>query len=139
MDKQEEKLARIPGTTVERVGENMLLVHFESDILFAINSAKLDGGSRHSLDQAAEVFHEFAKTAIVAQGHTDSSGDESYNQELSERRAGAVVNYLAGRGIDTARMVSLGYGESEPVADNGTPDGRTHNRRVDLLLKGKAK
>jgi outer membrane protein OmpA-like peptidoglycan-associated protein len=139
MDYQEEKLARIPGTTVERVGDDMLLVHFESDVLFDVGSAILNPDARAALDQAAEVLLEYRKTAILAQGHTDSSGTEEYNQELSERRATAVMNHLVKRGVDADRITAVGYGEGYPVADNATPDGRAANRRVDLLLKAKAK
>ncbi len=139
MDAQEEKLARIPGTTVERVDEDMLLVHFDSDVLFAINSAELTDESKNMLDRAAGVFEEYPKTAIIAQGHTDSTGSEEYNQALSERRAASVRYYLMDSGVDAARITAVGYGESHPVADNGTEAGRRLNRRVDLLLKAKAK
>jgi len=139
MDRQEERLARIPGTTVERVGEDMLLVHFASDVLFDVDSAILDPASRASLDQAAGVFMEYPKTAIIAQGHTDSTGSEEHNQALSERRARSVANHLIGRGVDAARITALGYGEGHPVADNATSEGRRVNRRVDLLLKAKAR
>ena len=93
--------------------------------------------SQAALNGAAGVFLEYRKTAIIAQGHTDSTGSESYNQELSERRAKAVMNYLVGQGVDATRITSLGYGEAHPVADNDTPGGRSLNRRVDLLLKAK--
>jgi outer membrane protein OmpA-like peptidoglycan-associated protein len=139
MDKQEEKLAQIPGTTVERVDEDKLLVHFESDILFAVDSSQLSGAAMNSLNQAAEVFVEFPKTAIIAQGHTDSTGSDDHNQQLSERRAMSVRNYLSSQGIDSARILAEGYGEAYPVADNTTASGRDQNRRVDLLIKGKAK
>lgn len=139
MDRQEEKLARIPGTTVERVSEDTLLVHFDSDILFEVDSAILDPGSQSALNEVGSVLLEYPKTAVVVQGHTDSSGSEMHNQQLSERRAEAVHNYLAARGVDTGRMSALGYGESFPVADNDTEYGRQQNRRVDILLKAKAK
>jgi outer membrane protein OmpA-like peptidoglycan-associated protein len=139
MDRQEERLARIPGTSVERVGDGLLLVRFDSDVLFEVDSATLNSGSRSSLDQAAGVFIEYPKTAILSQGHTDSSGGEAYNQTLSERRARAVAAYLTGQGIDGSRITSLGYGESHPVANNDTTSGRQRNRRVDLLLKAKAR
>jgi outer membrane protein OmpA-like peptidoglycan-associated protein len=139
MDKQEEKLAQIPGTTVERVDEDKLLVHFESDILFAVDSSELSRAAMNGLNQAAEVFVEFPKTAIIAQGHTDSTGSEDHNQQLSERRAMSVRNYLSSQGIDPARVLAEGYGEAYPVADNTTEAGRDQNRRVDLLIKGKAK
>jgi len=139
MDRQEEKLAQIPGTTVERVDEDMLLVRFDSDILFKVNSSELSNLSRGTLDQAAAVFVEFPKTAIIAQGHTDSSGSDDFNQKLSERRARSVVSFLVDRGIDGARIQSMGYGEAHPVADNRTASGREKNRRVDILIKGKAR
>jgi outer membrane protein OmpA-like peptidoglycan-associated protein len=139
MDRQEEKLAQIPGTSVERLNDDTLLVHFDSDVLFQSGSANLTDISRSTLDQAASVFNEFPKTAIIAQGHTDSVGSEEYNQQLSERRAGSVRSYLVARGVDDGRIVSLGYGESQPVDSNDTEYGRSKNRRVDLLLKAKAK
>ena len=139
MDHQEEKLARIPGTTVERVSDDLLLVHFESDVLFDIDSAVLKEGARDALDEAAGVFLEYPKTAIIAQGHTDSTGTEAHNLDLSERRAKAVAAYLIDRGVDAARITSVGYGEGHPIASNDTASGRLQNRRVDLLLKAKAR
>lgn len=138
MDRQEEKLAQIPGTTVERVGDDMLLVHFESDLLFAVDSAQLDFQSQSALDEAAWVLLEFPKTAVIIQGHTDSTGSETHNQALSERRARSVENYLLQRGVDGSRMRAIGYGESQPIATNETAAGRQLNRRVDVLLKAKA-
>jgi len=139
MDRQQEKLAEIPGTTVERVGDDMLLVHFDSDVLFAVNSATLNSQSRDALNEAASVFLEFPKTAIISQGHTDSSGSEEHNQGLSERRARSVAAYLVNQGVDDERIVSLGYGEEHPIASNDNANGRSLNRRVDVLLKAKAK
>jgi outer membrane protein OmpA-like peptidoglycan-associated protein len=139
MDRQEERLAQIPGTTVERVADNMLLVHFESDVLFAVNSATLTDVSRQTLREAAGVMAEYSKTAVVTQGHTDSTGTEEYNQRLSERRAEAVKEFLIAQGVEPARIVAVGYGEGHPVASNDTADGRSRNRRVDLLLKAKVK
>ena len=79
------------------------------------------------------------KTAIVVQGHTDATGTEVHNQDLSERRAHAVVAYLTGKGIDPARTAPVGYGEGQPIGSNTTASGRAQNRRVDLLLKAKAR
>ncbi len=138
MDHQEEKLGHIPGTTVERVSPTTLLVHFNSDVLFNVDSAVLGGGAQSTLGDVASVLMEYPKTAVVIQGHTDSTGTETHNQQLSERRATAVENYLAGRGVATGRMSALGYGESLPVASNDTAAGRQQNRRVDILLKAKA-
>jgi outer membrane protein OmpA-like peptidoglycan-associated protein len=138
MDRQQERLARIPGTTVERVGDDTLLVHFDSDVLFGVGSSSLDSDGRYTLDDVAGVINEYRKTAVVIQGHTDSTGSEEQNHDLSERRARSVEAYLAGRGVDPDRMAALGYGESAPVASNGTSWGRQQNRRVDILLKANA-
>ncbi len=139
LDAQEEKLARIPGTSVERVGRDTLLVQFESDVLFAVDSATLDSSSRSSVERVAEVLVQYPKTAVVVQGHTDSTGSEEHNEQLSQRRAEAVRAYLAGRGVAPQRMAALGYGESQPVASNASPSGRALNRRVDVLLRAKAR
>ena len=139
MDHQEEALARIPGTRVERVGEDTLLIHFDSDILFDVDSSVLWGDARYSLDQVGSVLVDYSKTAVIVQGHTDATGSEVHNLSLSERRAAAVKNHLVGRGVEPDRMVAVGYGESEPVADNETRAGRQLNRRVNILLKAKAR
>lgn len=138
MDAQQEKLARIPGTTVERVDEETLLVHFDSDILFEVNSAIVDSDGRGTLEDVGAVLSQYPKTAVVVQGHTDATGSEEHNQALSERRATSVSNYLIGRGIDADRLAAIGYGEGYPVASNDSESGRQQNRRVDILLKGNA-
>lgn len=139
MDAQEEKLARIPGTTVERVGNDMLRVRFSSDVLFDIDSAIPVSASRSTLDEVAIVLNDFPKTAVVVQGFTDSTGSENHNQALSERRAGAVSNYFVSSGVDTGRMTAIGFGQDHPVAQNRTEAGRRLNRRVEILIKGKAR
>ena len=136
MDQQQERLARIPGTTVERAGEDTLLVHFDSDVLFNSGSSAIDSDGRSTLDEVAGVINEYRKTAVVVQGHTDSAGSEESNHDLSERRARSVEAYLASRGVDPGRMSALGYGEGSPVANNDSDWGRRQNRRVDILLKG---
>lgn len=139
MDAQEEKIARIPGTTVERVGPATLLIHFDADVLFSVDSSSLDGNARGSLDSMAGVLQEYRKTAVIVQGHTDASGSEEHNQALSERRAESVRGYLIGRGIDPVRLVAVGYGESAPRASNDDDYGRSLNRRVDILLRAQVK
>ncbi len=139
MDAQEEKLARIPGTSVERLSDDTLLIRFDSDVLFAVDSAALTGAARSSLDEVAGVINEYDKTAVVVQGHTDSTGSEQHNQELSDRRANSVRGYLVDRGVDDGRLAAIGYGETYPVADNDTAAGRLQNRRVTIMLKAKAR
>lgn len=138
MDAQEEKLARIPGTSVERVDKDTLLVRFDSDILFATDSASLGPVARGSLQEVATVLSNYSKTAVVVQGHTDSTGAPAYNQELSEKRARSVSAALVEYGVAPVRLVANGYGETLPVATNSSERGRQLNRRVTLLLKAKA-
>ena len=138
LDAQEAKLARIPGTTVERVDNGTLLVRFDSDLLFPVDSAKPTPDSLSTLAEVADVLVEYPKTAIVVQGHTDSTGAEEYNLELSERRAEAVKNLLIDRGVATKRLAAIGHGEAYPVASNRLEEGRQRNRRVTVLLKGRA-
>ncbi|MDX1632578.1 MAG: OmpA family protein [Thermoanaerobaculia bacterium] len=139
MDHQEERLTRIPGTTVERVSENTILAHFDSDVLFDVDSASLRADAQSTLRQVGSVLLDYPKTAIVIQGHTDSTGTEEHNQALSRRRAESVEAFLIGRGVEPTRLTAVGYGESMPVATNETEAGRQQNRRVDILLKAKAK
>lgn len=139
LDAQEEKLARIPGTSVERIDGRTLLVHFESDVLFAIDSASLNPNAQGSLNEVATVLNDFHKTAVIVQGHTDATGSETHNQTLSERRAGAVQNHLIARGVAPVRITAIGYGESSPIASNASDYGRQQNRRVDIMLRANVK
>ena len=138
MDAQEEKIARIPGTTVERVDEETLLVRFESDILFDVDSAVVRGDGRNTLEEVGAVLDEYEKTAVVVQGHTDATGTDEHNQGLSERRAASVARELERRGVDSERIATMGMGEGYPVASNEDEHGRQLNRRVEILLKARA-
>ncbi len=87
------------------------------------------------LDEAASQLAQVPNTRVSVEGHTDSSGADAYNQSLSERRAGSVRDYLAAKGVDGGRLSTAGYGESQPVADNATDEGRALNRRVELKVQ----
>jgi len=137
MDAQEERLARLPGTTVERIEKDTLLVRFDSDILFNTDSATLGPAALGTVQEVADVLTEYRKTAVVVQGHTDSTGPAAHNQDLSERRAESVGGALVARGVAPTRLVATGYGETLPVASNGSERGRRLNRRVAILLKAK--
>ncbi len=139
LDAQEERLARIPGTTVERVSPDTLKVRFDSDVLFQVDSSQLSGSARSNIGQVAQVMVDFPKTSAVIHGHTDASGSESHNQDLSERRAKAVNNTLVDYGVSPARLTALGSGESQPIASNDTASGRSLNRRVEIFLRARAK
>jgi outer membrane protein OmpA-like peptidoglycan-associated protein len=137
LDAQEQKLARIPGTTVERADEDTLVVRFDSDLLFPLDSDRPTAQSMTTLAEVGDTLVRYGKTAVVVQGHTDSTGSEDYNQDLSERRALAVKDLLVDRGVDDRRVVAIGHGELYPVASNGFEDGRRRNRRVTILLKAR--
>jgi outer membrane protein OmpA-like peptidoglycan-associated protein len=102
---------------------------------FAVDSARIESTAEALLDVAVQVLRENSDIRVEVAGHTDSTGSDAYNQGLSERRARSVVNYLVRKGIDGARLSSVGFGESQPVADNATQDGRAQNRRVELNVR----
>jgi outer membrane protein OmpA-like peptidoglycan-associated protein len=137
MDKQEaamrQELAAVEGANIQR-NMDTLTVTFKSDILFGVNSASLKAGAFDEISRVAKVLNQYPQTNIVIGGHTDSTGTAQHNQKLSEQRAANVKNALTGEGVNPARMRAVGYGESKPVADNGTEAGRQLNRRVTILI-----
>ena len=136
MDEQERKLRQQTagtGTNVIRDGDNLVL-DMPSEITFGIDSANIDAGFRDTLNQVASTLTQYEKTYVDVLGHTDSSGSDAYNQALSERRASAVADYLSSRGVQSARLATRGYGESQPKASNLDAAGRSANRRVEIRL-----
>ena len=136
MDLQEKKLReRLQGTgvSVTRVGDEVIL-NMPGNVTFATDSANLNSGFYDVLGSVALVLKEFDKTIIEVTGHTDSTGADEYNQRLSEQRASAVGNFLVGQQIMSQRVITEGFGELYPVADNNSPQGRQQNRRVELRL-----
>ncbi|RNC69190.1 MAG: OmpA family protein [Desulfuromonadales bacterium] len=137
MDKQEQamrqELATVEGASIQR-DKDTLAVTFRSDILFPVNSAILQPGASDELTRVARVLNQYPDTTILIAGHTDSTGSETYNQKLSEQRAVAVKTALSARGVAPARMTTVGFGESKPVADNTTDAGRVLNRRVEITI-----
>ena len=136
MDKQERELrARTAGTDVQvtREGDNLVL-NIPSGITFAYDSADVQPQFQRTLDQVASTLSQYNQTYIDVYGHTDSTGSDSYNQTLSDRRATAVADYLSSRGVQTARIGTRGYGETQPIASNDTDAGRAANRRVEVKI-----
>ncbi|ABB30752.1 OmpA/MotB domain protein [Geobacter metallireducens RCH3] len=137
MDKQEQAMrqavANVEGASIQR-DQNVLAVTFKSDILFPINSAVLQPGANDEITRVAQVLTQYPATTITIAGHTDSTGSDALNQTLSERRATAVKNALAARGVAPARMNAIGFGKSKPIADNSTEAGRSMNRRVEITI-----
>ena len=136
MDEQEKKLrlqTAGTGVNVTREGDNLVL-DMPSEVTFGVDSANIDAGFRNTLDQVASTLTQYEKTYVDVMGHTDSTGSDAYNQTLSERRASAVADYLSIRGVQSARLATRGYGESQPKASNLDPAGRSANRRVEIHL-----
>ena len=135
-DRQQAKLRErlaASGVSVTREGDNIRL-NMPSDITFNVNQSDIQPGFYETLNSVAIVLKEFDKTTVTVYGHADSSGSDSYNQALSERRALSVSNYLAAQGVNAARLRAVGFGETRPIADNGTAQGRALNRRVEVVI-----
>lgn len=102
---------------------------------FDLDKADIRPDAGVILDEAASQLSQVPGTRVSVEGHTDSSGSDAYNQSLSERRAGSVRDYLVSKGVEGSRLSTAGYGESRPVADNATAEGRALNRRVELKVQ----
>ena len=134
MDKQAEELqAGIPGATVQRVGEG-IVVTFESGLLYPFNSTDLLPAGRENLRNLAESLRENPETEVLIVGHTDAVGSDAYNQNLSEQRASTAAGILSSNGIPRERIRTAGRGKSEPIASNDDEAGRQANRRVEIAI-----
>ncbi len=136
MDKQEAQLRRKlegSGVRVVRNGDQIELI-MPGNITFDLNQSSIKPSFVDTLDSVSLVLKEFDKTIIQIEGHTDSSGSNSYNQLLSERRASSVRDFLLNQGIEPKRTRAVGYGERYPLASNDNAAGREQNRRVELTL-----
>jgi OOP family OmpA-OmpF porin len=118
------------GTTVDQYGCPCAQ---ELKVLFDFDSAELRPESITELERVVKFMNDVSIATVLVEGHTDSVGSEAYNQALSDRRAKSVFDYLTSRGVDPARMKSVGHGELKPIATNDTAEGRQLNRRVMLI------
>ena len=136
MDRQEAELrAELQGTgvSVYRDGDNITL-NMPGNVTFATNSADLSPAFFDVLTSVSKVLSKYDQTVVEVAGHTDSTGSDAYNQALSERRSSSVAQYLQTQEVDPSRMITVGMGESMPVADNSTSSGRQLNRRVEITM-----
>jgi len=134
MDKQAAEMERdLEGAKIERVGEGIKIT-FDSGILFEVNKSNLQPVAETNLTKLAEILNKYEDTEILIEGHTDSTGPEEYNMDLSIRRANSVGNYLAGQEVNPGRFTLMGYGEKQPIASNETLEGRQQNRRVEIAI-----
>ncbi|MDO6459085.1 OmpA family protein [Granulosicoccaceae sp. 1_MG-2023] len=120
---------------MQRIDEETLQLSLNSGVTFDFNSDTVKPEFYSSLNKVANVLSKYQSTAVHVIGHTDSVGSESYNQDLSERRAGSVGSYLSAHGVSSQRLLLEGRGESEPRASNATEAGRAQNRRVEIYLR----
>ena len=135
-DRQEAKLrAELEGTgvSVTRIGDNITL-NMPGNVTFATNSSDLSPAFFDVLTSVGKVLNEFESTVVEVAGHTDSTGSDAYNQQLSERRAASVASYLRQQQVRGDRIITVGMGEQRPIADNSTDAGRQANRRVEITM-----
>ncbi|MUH36223.1 OmpA family protein [Zobellia amurskyensis] len=136
MDRQAERIEEeIPGAEVSRVGEG-INVTFNEDagVYFDTNKSDVKGTSQTTLNSMAKILNDYPKSNVLVEGHTDSAGPDDYNMTLSKQRASSVTNYLISQGIDKSRLETKWYGETQPVGDNTTNEGKAKNRRVELAI-----
>ena len=142
MDKQAQQISEeIPGATVERVDDGIVVTFDEnSGVYFDTAKYNINAASQATLDKLAAVLKEYPDTDVVVVGHTDSVGADDMNMTLSKNRAQSATNYfVSNKGLSAGRFTTNWFGETAPVADNSTAEGRAKNRRVNLAIVPNAK
>ncbi len=138
MDKQikelKEQTAGSGVDVTETDNGQAILVNLPDGVTFDVGSSTLKPEFRATLDKVADSLIQYPNSLIDVYGHTDSTGSDAFNQTLSENRARTVMNYLIMKNVPAARIRSQGFGETMPIADNGTPEGRSKNRRVEIKI-----
>jgi outer membrane protein OmpA-like peptidoglycan-associated protein len=136
LDKQAAELRQQlanDGITIVNAGDR-LIVTVPNDITFDTDSATVRPALRADLVRVGQNLVNYPNSNVQIIGHTDSDGEASYNQGLSERRANAVADVLQANGVNYSRIVTIGRGENNPVASNLTPEGKSQNRRVEIVI-----
>src|SRR6266446_10423008 len=131
LDKQEQELRQISDT---RRTEDGILVNLRSSLLFSYDSAVLKPAAAEQLAQLGDILARYPEDRIRIEGHSDSEGTVAHNEELSLRRAEAVRDLLASRGVNPRQMLVIGVGAARPIASNATEEGRAENRRVEIHI-----
>ncbi|MGE0595979.1 MAG: OmpA family protein [Hyphomonadaceae bacterium] len=137
MDRNEQNLReRLAGTGVgvTRVNEGQILLNFPADLTFDFNQDAVKSQFVPTLRDVSGVLAEYPQTTVDVYGHADSVGSDAYNQDLSERRAMNVASVLMQGGVIRQRVITTGFGESRPIADNTSDTGRARNRRVEVYI-----
>jgi len=137
MEKQEaalqQQFAASDSASIRRDAD-VLAVTFKSDVLFDSGSSALKAGAYQEINRVSQVLTQYPETRIMIAGHTDGDGSEAFNQDLSVRRAEAVRSALVSQGVSSSRITTMGFGETQPVADNNTAAGKQLNRRVVVTI-----
>ena len=137
MDEQIKELEEVTagtGVDVTQTPDGSGILVNLPDVTFAVDSTAISPQMRAVLDDVAASMVQYPQSLIDVMGHTDSTGSDSYNIDLSRRRAESVANYLTSRGVARTRIETVGYGEQYPIADNSTDAGRAQNRRVEIRI-----
>jgi len=142
MDRQKQDLEKSlkaerdsGAANVVKLPGDVIKITMTSQTAFDSASSTIKPGFAPTMDKLANVVTQYGKTTVTVVGHTDSDGSTDYNQQLSQRRAQAVIEYFESKNVNPQRLAALGRGETEPIADNKTDAGRRANRRVELLVE----
>jgi len=119
---------------VEKLPDDRLLVGMTGETAFEVDSDRIQPGFYSTMDKISGVVNKYGKTKLSIAGHTDSTGSAAHNQELSERRAKSVEEYLLSDNVYPTRLSAAGYGKNQPIASNDSEDGKRQNRRVDITI-----
>jgi outer membrane protein OmpA-like peptidoglycan-associated protein len=132
--RREQRVLEDATNEAAKRDQEVLVLTFQGDFWFDVDSAVLKAGAYNEIDRVATILNRYPETSIRIEGHTDSTGNENYNQELSEKRAMSVKNALLAKSVADTRLQTIGFGESKPVADNNKEGGRQLNRRVEIVI-----
>lgn len=132
LDEQQYELSKVAKVT--RLSKEEIIVRFREEVLFKVDGYSLRSGAEQNLNQVLDILGQYPEIVIIVEGHTDSRGREGYNQWLSEKRSHTVAAYFVEKGLDPYRIQLIGYGETRPVANNESSEGRRRNRRVELRI-----
>jgi outer membrane protein OmpA-like peptidoglycan-associated protein len=134
MDRQAREMEEdLEGARIERIGEGIKIT-FGGGILFDFDRADLRPEAQAELTKLGRILNKYDDTNVMVEGHTDATGSDQYNMDLSVRRASSVGTYLAAQNVTRDRLSAVGFGELKPIASNDTDDGRQQNRRVEVAI-----
>jgi outer membrane protein OmpA-like peptidoglycan-associated protein len=134
MDTQAAEMERdLEGARIERIGEGIKIT-FAGGILFDVDRAELRPEAQAELVKLSRILNKYEDTNILVEGHTDATGTDEHNMQLSLRRSESVATFLAVQSVARDRLNAVGYGEIQPIASNDTAEGRQQNRRVEVAI-----